>query len=174
MEELKEIFSNDWTRCANYRDLQDMKYLDMVIKETLRLYPSVPMIGRKVDEDNKFFDGILPASLNIGIFVYALHRNATFFPDPEKFDPERFNNENCSNRPPFCYIPFSAGSRNCIGQKFAILELKSIISQILRHFQLLPAYPEHHLQLAAEVIMRSRNGIHVRLKPLNIEKLNDK
>lgn len=65
----------------------------------------------------KISDGVtLPAGINIFVMIYDLHRNPKYWPDPEKFDPNRFLPENAAKRHPFSYIPFSAGSRNCIGK----------------------------------------------------------
>ncbi|KAH7978002.1 hypothetical protein HPB49_004147 [Dermacentor silvarum] len=76
----------------------------------------------------------VPENSDIDIIVYALHRDPTVFPDPEAFNPERFLPENVANRHPYAYIPFSAGPRNCIGQRYAYMELKIIVATILRRF----------------------------------------
>lgn len=97
--------------------LNDMKYLERCIKESLRLYPTVPFISRVLDEDFTTNDGfVIPKTSVACIHIYDLHRNPKIYPNPEQFDPDRFLPENAQNRHPFAYIPFSAGPRNCIGE----------------------------------------------------------
>ncbi|KAK5646138.1 hypothetical protein RI129_004602 [Pyrocoelia pectoralis] len=161
IQELKSIFG-DHKADASSHDLNEMKYLEMVIKESLRLYPPVPLIGRHILKDTEIDGYSFPKGVDVTIFVHALHKDPTVFPNPEKFDPERFSFENQNKG--YAYIPFSAGPRNCIGQKFAMLEMKSVISKILRNFELLPSIPEHNPKLTGAIILKSQNGLCVRLK----------
>lgn len=163
IEELQEIFAEDKSRSATFRDLQAMKYLEAVIKEALRLYPSVPFYARNVYENVEYDGGILPKGLTLTINAYGMHRNPELFPEPLKFLPERFISENATGRLPYGYIPFSAGLRNCIGQKYAMLEMKATLSTILRHYELMPTVPKHDLQITAETVLKSDNGICIRL-----------
>lgn len=81
----------------------------------MRLYPPVPYISRQIQESVDLGHVVLPAGTQIHIFIYNLHRDAEQFPEPNKFDADRFLPENAETRHPFAYIPFSAGPRNCIG-----------------------------------------------------------
>ncbi|KAJ3656428.1 hypothetical protein Zmor_015508 [Zophobas morio] len=164
-QEQKEIFGDRKNPVTTYSDLQQMKYLECVLKETLRLYPSVPVIGRYTTEEIHFDGYVIPKNTNIAIFIYGLHRNPDYFPEPEMFKPERF--ENFNNAIPFSHIPFSAGFRNCIGQKFAMLEMKSVISKIVRQFEIKPTTPRHEVQLSPETVLKSINGVKVTLKERN-------
>ncbi|KAJ8913514.1 hypothetical protein NQ315_017064 [Exocentrus adspersus] len=143
-------------------DLHEMKYLDLVIKETLRLYPTVPIIGRVLNEDLEWENYKLYKGQALALFIYGIQRKSKHFPNPEKFIPERF--ENYDGAEPFCYVPFSAGPRNCIGQKFAVMEMKTTLSKVLRNFELCPADPEHVLQLAPETTLVSTIGVRISLK----------
>ncbi|GFQ78516.1 cytochrome P450 4V2, partial [Trichonephila clavata] len=102
--------------------------------ETQRLYPPVPIIGRRLLEDTNICGYTLPKDSNCLILIEFLHKDKDVFPDPEKFDPDRFLPENSIKIPECGYIPFSAGPRNCIGQKFSIMEMKTIVSFILRNY----------------------------------------
>nr|WKR34929.1 cytochrome P450 CYP4NQ24 [Monolepta hieroglyphica] len=162
VREQQEIY-DDWKNAkTSIAALNKMKYLELVIKETLRLYPSVPFIGRRLSEDLNWEGNLYEKGTNVLLSTFAMHRDPLYFPDPLEFMPERFQDANLIN--PYVYTPFSAGPRNCIGQKFAMLEMKSTISKVLRNFQLLPATPTHELQLAPEIVIVSKNGIRISLK----------
>lgn len=163
VEEIKHVLGTDKCKPVTQRDLQDLKYLDMIIKETLRLYPSVPVIGRETTEDIQVGDVIIPARTGVNMNLYAVMRDPDYFTDPHVFKPERFGDETTQKINPYAYAPFSAGPRNCIGQKFATLEMKSTISKMLRHFELLPLGPE--VQPIISLILRSATGIHIGLRP---------
>lgn len=98
-------------------ELTDLKYMECVIKECLRLYPSVPFIARTSEDEITLKNGlILPKGLQVLVHIFDIHRNPKYWPEPEKFDPDRFLPENSVDRHPFSFVPFSAGPRNCIGK----------------------------------------------------------
>ncbi|KAG6445661.1 hypothetical protein O3G_MSEX004038 [Manduca sexta] len=142
--------------------LGDMKYLECCIKESLRLYPAVPFISRVVYENVELSGYMVPKSTEINIHIFDIHRLEDIYPEPEKFIPERFLPENSSKRHPYAYIPFSAGARNCIGQKFAMLELKSVMAGIIRRFSLEPVTRPEEIKFAAHLVLRSVNPMYVR------------
>ncbi|GBN61760.1 Cytochrome P450 4V2 [Araneus ventricosus] len=120
-EELDLIFGVDHERHATVEDLKNMKYLECVIKETFRIYPPGPVLPRYLNEDTTICGYQIPKGTICAVFPHVLHRDEKVFPNPEKFDPDRFLPENSATRHPYAYIPFSAGPRNCIGQKLAEL-----------------------------------------------------
>lgn len=168
-QEVIEIAGDDASTDLTYTQLQEMKYLECVIKETLRLYPSVPMYGRNLDEDMDLDGKIVPAGSNINVMIYALNLDPAYFPNPEAFIPERFDDASERNENPFVYVPFSAGPRNCIGQKFAMLELKSSICNALRNFELIPG--DIKPKLLMQLTLKSSNGIHVGFKKRSVTSL---
>lgn len=90
--------------------------LDCFLKETMRLFPSGPILARQVVEETELANGlILPKNYHINIHIFDIHRNPKHWDSPEEFRPDRFLTENCQKRHPYAYIPFSAGSRNCLG-----------------------------------------------------------
>lgn len=163
-EEIYEIFGDD-DRPASMMDLQKMKYMECCIKEALRLYPSVPLIAREIKEDVDLGEYTIPAGTTAMIVTYMLHRNPEIYPKPEQFDPDRFLPENCYGRHPYAYIPFSAGPRNCIGQKFAILEEKAVLSRILRHYKVEAIDRRENLTLLGELILRPKDGLRIKITP---------
>lgn len=89
--------------------MKKMKYLDCVLKEVQRIYPTAPFVGRELTEDVVINGYTVPKGTTAGILTFLLHRDPTVFPNPEKFIPERFLPENSLGRHPFAYVPFSAG-----------------------------------------------------------------
>lgn len=96
--------------------ISSLFYLDLVVKESLRILPPVPMITRTLREDVVINGVNIPATSEIVMMIYDLHHNPDVFPDPETFIPERFLPENVAKRHRFAYVPFSAGVRNCVGK----------------------------------------------------------
>uniref|UniRef100_A0A1B6JPD5 Cytochrome P450 n=2 Tax=Homalodisca liturata TaxID=320908 RepID=A0A1B6JPD5_9HEMI len=161
--ELEEIFSTS-QRSPSFEDLVAMKYLERVIKEALRLYPSVPFIARKIEEDLPLGDGyIIPAGTGVTLDIFHTHRDPTQFPDPYVFNPDNFLLERTRKRHPFAYIPFSAGPRNCVGQKFALIEEKTVLSAILRNFKIEAV--EENVVMLQELTLKPVNGLLVKLTP---------
>lgn len=99
------------------------------------------------------------------IFTHALHNNPKYYPKPEVFDPDRFLPETSLIRHPFAYIPFSAGPRNCIGQKFAQMEMKVILAKIIRNYYIKTLDHRDKLEIVGELVLRSRNGLNVQIIP---------
>ncbi|XKL61633.1 hypothetical protein PGB90_001466 [Kerria lacca] len=140
-----------------YNDYMNLKYLDLVIKETLRMFPTVPTIGRKVETEIKIPSGyVIPTNSLVNFHFYHMHNNEKLFPNPEEFIPERFQNDNVQ---PYSFLPFSAGPRNCIGQKFAILEMKIILSTVLLKYELLPAANMKSITLEQNLTLISKNKL---------------
>lgn len=163
-KEQQEILG-DSQNSATFQDLKNMKYLECVINETQRLYPSVPYIGRTMTEDFQLTsEYTIPEGCSINIFLYKLHRDPNLFPNPDVFDPDRFLPENSQTRHPFAFCPFSAGPRNCMGQKFAMLELKAVLSAVIRKFRILPPINCPDIVVGSELVLRSRTGVFVRLE----------
>lgn len=165
-DEMVQVIGQDFKNAElTYSTLQELKYLEMTIKETLRIHPSVPIIGRKSAGDMKIDGQTIPAGVDIAVLIYAIHHNPEVFPEPDKFDPERFNEENSVKRHPFSYIPFSAGARNCIGQKYALLEIKVTLVKLLGHYRLLACEPENQVKIKSDMTLRPVNGTFVKIVP---------
>ncbi|KAF2890529.1 hypothetical protein ILUMI_15644 [Ignelater luminosus] len=128
-----------------YEAVLGMKYLDCVVSETLRKWPLGPFLDRvsvkpfTIEPERPGEKPLhLEAGSTIWVPVMGIHRDPNHYPDPEKFDPERFNDENKKNIKPFSYLPFGTGPRNCIGSRFALLESKLIVVRILQDFEIVP------------------------------------
>lgn len=99
------------------------------------------------------------------IIIHVLHRDPRYFPAPEIFDPNRFLNNDIKH--PFAYVPFSAGQRNCIGQKFAMMELRTAIGEIIKYFELKPITKPEDVVFISDLILRARDPIRVKFVARN-------
>lgn len=121
----------------DYDLLKNLTYLEMVVKETMRLFPSVPLTVRENKEDFHL-DGVgfLPKGVTFICSFYRLHRWENFWgPDANKFIPDRFSTDECSKRHPFSYLPFGSGSRNCLGNRYAMLSIKTGLIHLLNEYK---------------------------------------
>ncbi|CAG5127098.1 unnamed protein product [Candidula unifasciata] len=117
-------------------DIHSMEFTTMCIKEGIRLDTTVPLIQRDLLEDTEIVGHVIPAGTTVCIHLYNLHINPTVWDKPRQYMPERFHPDKIHQMDPFQYIPFSAGSRNCIGQHFAMNEMKLTVANIIRNFKL--------------------------------------
>ncbi|GFQ70531.1 cytochrome P450 4c3 [Trichonephila clavata] len=164
-EELDKVFGKDGERYASERDLNDLKYLDSVLKETQRLYPAATFWARQVSEDINICGYTLPKGSSFVLPAMILHRDPEVFPEPDKFDPDRFSAENSVKIPEYAYIPFSVGQRNCIGQRFGVLEMKTIVSTILRSYRVESLDGRDVVLPVMQGFLRSNVPIRVRVRP---------
>nr|CAD7267401.1 unnamed protein product [Timema shepardi] len=145
--------------------LRKLCYTEQCIKEALRLYPSVPIIARTLSEDVPMGKVTLPKGCQVIITPYATHRIPYIYPNPEKFDPDRFLPENMRGRHPYAYIPFSAGPRICIGYKFAMLEMKMLLGEILRKYHVATVPGKEELCIKYRITIRASGGVWLQFTP---------
>ncbi len=148
-----------------FDDLDQMEYLDRVIKESMRLYPPNWVLAREALERDSIDGYEIPPGAFIMLSSYVTHRDPALWPDPERFDPERFNPENVQNRPRFAYYPFGGGPHQCIGNNFAMLEMKVILASFLQRFRF-GLLPGQRVGVNPQVTLRPRYGMRVRLQPM--------
>lgn len=174
-QELDLVFEDD-NEPITIEKLKRLHYLDATIKESQRLYPSAPVIARRIDRDVQVAGYTVPRGATINLFSYGIHRDPDYFPQPLEFRPERFLRVDGvahavpTEHSPFAFFPFSGGIRNCIGQKFALIEMKIVLSQVMRKFRLKSLQKRDELELAVEIIVRPRNGLKVCFEPRNNKK----
>ena len=139
-EEVNEI-TNDSDKDLTYDDLNKMTYLDQVISESLRKLSPLAAIRRNCVKDYPVpgTDIIISRGNDVWINTLALHMSPKHYANPEAFDPEHFSKEAKSKRSPYAYLPFGQGPRACIGMRFALLETKMALANIVRRYNLIPS-----------------------------------
>ncbi|XP_074029603.1 cytochrome P450 4C1 isoform X2 [Leptinotarsa decemlineata] len=162
-EEVIDILGHD--RIVIASDLPKLKYTERVIKENLRIFPIAAVFARSLEEDIDIGDALLPAGSSAAFITLFIHRNPKYWRDPLKFDPDRFLPEEVAKRHPCTYIPFSYGPRNCIGWKYAIANMKTIIATVIRQFKIYTEYKSvEEIEINLYLLMRMRDGPKVWLE----------
>uniref|UniRef100_A0A7N4P318 Cytochrome P450 family 4 subfamily F member 8 n=1 Tax=Sarcophilus harrisii TaxID=9305 RepID=A0A7N4P318_SARHA len=164
-QEIKELLGDRQPEEIEWDDLVQMPFLTMCIKESLRLHSPVSMVSRYCTKDIQLPDGrIIPKGNICLISIFGIHHNPAVWPKPEVYDPHRFDTNNPEKISPLAFIPFSVGSRNCIGQNFALSELKVVLALTLLRFRVLP--DKHPVRRKPEIILREENGLRLKVEPL--------
>jgi cytochrome P450 len=151
-------------RPARFEDLDSLPYTRMVIEESLRLFPPAFAMHRTaLAEDEIGGVRIRPGSF-MTISPYVIHRHARYWPEPERFDPERFTPDAVRERPRYLYIPFGAGPRICIGNGFALLEARLILATLAQSFRF-RGVPGHPIEAHGRITIRPKYGLPMILEP---------
>lgn len=148
------------TKC----DYHDMKYLDCVIKEGMRLYPAVPKLHRTLTKSIICGNLQFAKGTEISINVIDIQRDPKYFPEPEKFLPDRFNAVDREDLNRYAYVPFSFGARSCLGKKFALLEMKIVLSKIVKSFKIIPVKQEKDIKFKTGFLLRSLEDFNVKFE----------
>ncbi|XP_055855526.1 probable cytochrome P450 311a1 isoform X2 [Episyrphus balteatus] len=145
---------------SNYPNINEMKYLDMFIKECLRFYTIVPLTGRQVTKKINIGNYEIVPGTTLWINMYGLAHDAKRFPEPDKFDPERFGSDG-PEIPPYVFLPFSGGPHSCIGKRYAMLIMKIVTVRTLQRTKIQLQNPNEILELKAEMVLKSTSGINL-------------
>jgi len=141
--------------------LKQMKFLDCIVKETLRVRPTVVAVSRQMEKDVEVNNVVIPRGTEVAFDFSNLHRNEKVWENPRKFIPERFEDKEKSDSA-YSFVPFSAGPRNCIGQRFAMMELKISLHIILLNFVIDAEQKEDEIVEVVDVVMTSLEGLKIK------------
>jgi cytochrome P450 len=155
--ELKETLNG---RSVTVADLLRLSYLEMVVKESMRLYPPAWIIGREALQNFEINGYTIPRGAQVTVSPWLMHRDQRYFEQPEEFRPERWASEQIRQLPKYAYFPFGGGPRLCIGNSFALMEAKLILATIAQklHLDLVPAQTVKPLP---SITLRPKNGIKI-------------
>ncbi|XP_068901894.1 cytochrome P450 4C1-like [Tenebrio molitor] len=159
--ELDSLFGESH-RDPTMEDVKNMEYLERVIKESLRFFPPIPFVMRKVDETIEIDSQVFPAGSNVIIPMMKIHMR----PDPCSFDPDRFLPEEVEKSHRCAYMPFSHGPRNCPGWKIGITGMKITLSSLLRIYTVKPVFYKtvKEIELDYAALMMPKDECQVLLK----------
>jgi cytochrome P450 len=143
-----------------YGDVSKFEFGTQVILEALRLYPPFWMVDRMAVADDRVGDLAIRRGSMVIVFIHGAHHAPRYWPDPESFNPERFDKANEKLHTPFTHLPFGAGPRGCIGGNYAVLQILMILSELLRRYDL-QLVPGQTIEPRPMVILRPKNGIRM-------------
>jgi len=151
-------------RSPTFADVARLPYLGQVVKETLRLYSPAPgVFMRQAAEDVQIGPWLLPKGSLVTLLSSLVQRDPRWFPNPDKFDPDRFAPEAARQMPRGAYFPFGTGPRVCIGNSFASMEMTLILATLLQRYTLRPAPGQEQPGMRLQVTMRPQGGLRLML-----------
>ena len=150
-------------RLPTYEDVPRLRYVEMTLAESMRLYPPAWAMGRYARADFRLGEFVLPAKTTVLMSQFVTHRDARFFPDPLRFDPERFTAEAKSRRTKLTYFPFGAGVRQCIGESFAWMEGVLLLTTLAQKWKL-RLVPGHRVEPDPLITLRPKYGMRMQVE----------
>jgi len=159
LEEVGRVLGD---RLPTVADIGSLSYVEKVVTESMRLYPPAWIIGRRALQDYPIGEYLAPARSIVVMSPYVLQRDARYFPEPERFNPDRWTPEFRAALPPFAYFPFGGGPRRCLGESFAWMELVLVVATIAQQWQLRMVHG-HRVEPLPLVTLRTRHGMRMTL-----------
>jgi cytochrome P450 len=156
-QELAEVLGE---RTPEAADVPQLRFTEMVAKESMRLYPPAYVVGREAVNDCEIGGYHVPARVQLFMPTWVVHRDPRFFDEPDKFKPARWTPEFINNLPKYAYFPFGGGPRVCIGNSFATMEIVLLLATIAQKFRL-ELVTKHPVELQPAMSLRPRNGIRM-------------
>ncbi len=150
-------------RAPGFADLPQLAYTERVLAESMRLYPPAWAIGRRAKTSVQVGEWLIPEQSIVLMSPYAMHRNPAYWPEPERFDPDRFQPEAVAARPKFAYFPFGGGARLCIGERFAWMEGVLVLTAIAQKWRLRLAAGQA-IDHQAMITLRVRGDLRMRVE----------
>lgn len=147
--------------------LRKMPLLARILDEAMRLYPSFWMVDRVALADDSFGGVKIPAGTLVLSYIYGIHRNPLHWPDPDVFDPSRFEKANEAGRHPFAHIPFGGGPRVCVGANLALMQMFLTLATIIRKYDFSLVHP--HVDIDPMMILRPKGGMLMNFTPVRQE-----
>ncbi|XP_058793135.1 cytochrome P450 6B1-like [Phymastichus coffea] len=169
-DKLRKEINEELEKCngkLTYDSVKNMRYLDQIIKETLRKYPPVTMLVRKTLTSYTFNDTkcTIPKNMSVFIPIWSIHRDPEIYRNPEVYDPERFSEENEKSRHPMTFLPFGDGPHNCIGSRFANYQSKVGIISVIQKYkvEICDKTCKDYRLIPQAIIAMPKGGLHVKL-----------
>ncbi|XP_052848145.1 probable cytochrome P450 313a4 isoform X2 [Drosophila gunungcola] len=155
-EEIKILFPNTGDFEVTYADTQQMVYLDMILNESMRVIPPVPVVSRQTSQDLKLSNGVvIPRGVQIAIDIYHIHRSKEIWgSEAETFNPDHFLPHNIQDKHPYAFIPFTKGIRNCIGWRYALISTKVTLAKLLRNYRFRTSFPFEDLCFVEDIAIK--------------------
>jgi cytochrome P450 family 6 len=167
-DEINEVLSRHNNKIT-YDSIMEMTYLEKALLETLRKHPPVGILPRVCSKTYQVPDSdlVIEAGTRVSIPVFSIQRDPDYYPDPDNFDPERFNEENKNNRHPFAFMPFGEGPRTCIGLRFGKLQAKVGLCCVLKSYKVtLNEKTELPVKYDFTFISSVKNGVWLNLEDI--------